>query len=147
MAWERGIITIIAATLENLARIFKRLSLGHLTDYFSTRQNTPDMFSMLSTHETNQLGIRDYQQGRHDELTLGVSHTYGRQKPGKQRAGYGAPEFDIPRRRNYFLQNFIRKPICFKNQRIQQHLILCKNEVTACKFLLVNKVQPWLFQL
>ena len=42
------------------------------------------------------------------------------------------------RPRNYFWQTFVR--ICFTNQRIQQQvlLVLREDEVTACKFLLVN---------
>ena len=39
-----------------VARILKELSLGHFTELFH-RENTPDIISMLSIHEMNQLGI------------------------------------------------------------------------------------------
>ena len=44
------------------------------------------------------------------------------------------------RPRNYFWQAFVRKRICFTNKRIQTTSTtrFSKNEVTTCKFLLVN---------
>ena len=77
-----------------MARILKKLSLGHLTEVFQREKITPDIIFMLSTHEMNQLGItsRVYMMNFRLECS-----TYGRQKPEKQRVGFGAPEFDIPK--------------------------------------------------
>ena len=46
----------MAATMDRLdvmARILKELSLGHLTELFHGEKITPDIISMLSTHEMN----------------------------------------------------------------------------------------------
>ena len=80
--------------MDVMARILKKLSLGHLTEVFQREKITPDIISMLSTHEMNQLGITS----RVDMMNLRLEcSTYGRQKPEKQRVGCGAPEFDIPK--------------------------------------------------
>ena len=87
----------MAATMDNLdimARILKKNSLGHLTELFHREKITPDIISMLSTHEMNQLGITS----RVDMMNLRFQCcTYGREKPEKNRVGCGAPEFDIPK--------------------------------------------------
>jgi len=83
----------MAATMDRLdvmARILKNL--GHLTELFHREKITPDIISMLSTHEMNQLGITS----RVDMMNLRLQCcTYGRQKPEKKRVGCGAPEFDL----------------------------------------------------
>ena len=38
-------------------RVLKKLGLGHLTEVFQREKITPDIISMLCTHEMNQLGI------------------------------------------------------------------------------------------
>jgi len=87
----------MAATMDRLdvmADILKKLSLGHLTELFHREKITPDIISMLSTHEINQLGITS----RVDMMNLRLKCCiYGRQKPEKKRVGCGAPEFDIPK--------------------------------------------------
>ena len=45
------------ASLDSMAKVLKKLSLGHLTDRFQTEKITPDIICMLSTHEMNVLGI------------------------------------------------------------------------------------------
>ena len=79
----------IVDRLDVMARILKKLSLGHLTELFRREKITPDIISML-THEMNQLGITR----RVDVMNLCLQCcTYGRQKPEKNRVGCGALEF------------------------------------------------------
>ena len=64
--------------LDVMARILKKLNLGHLTELFRGEKITPDIISMLSTHEMNQLGITS----RVDMMNLRVQCCpHGRQKP------------------------------------------------------------------
>ena len=47
----------MAATMDKLdmmARILKKVSLGHLTELFHREKITPDIISKLSTHDMNQ---------------------------------------------------------------------------------------------
>ena len=84
----------MAATMDKLdvmARILKKLSLGSLSELFQREEITPDIVSMLSTNEMNQLAITS----RVDMMNLRLECcTYGRQRPEKNRVGCGAPEFD-----------------------------------------------------
>ena len=82
------------ASLDSMANVLKKLSLGHLTDRFQTEKITPDIICMLSTHEMNVLGITN----KVDMMNLRLECcTYGGHKPKRKRAGCGAPEFDIPK--------------------------------------------------
>ena len=63
--------------LDVMAHILKKLSLGHLTELFHREKITPDIISMLSAHEMNQLG----KTSRVDMMNLRLQCcTYGRQK-------------------------------------------------------------------
>ena len=81
-------------SMVSMAHILKKNNLGHLTELFHREKITPDIISMLSTHDMNQLGITS----RADMMNLRLQCcTYGRQKPENNRVGCGAPEFDIPK--------------------------------------------------
>ena len=69
--------------LDVMARILKKLSLGHLTELFHREKITPDIISMLSTHEMNQLHVGI--TSRVDMMNLHLQCcTYSRQKPEKK---------------------------------------------------------------
>ena len=70
-----------SSKLDVMDRVLKKLRLGHLTEVFQREKITPDIISMLSTHEMNQLGITS----RVDMMNLRLEcTTYGRQKPEKK---------------------------------------------------------------
>ena len=82
------------AASDLMARVLRKLSLGHLTELFQREKITPDIISLLSSHEMNQLGITS----KVDMMKLRLECcTYGRHKPPKKRLECGAPEFDIPK--------------------------------------------------
>ena len=61
--------------LDIMARILKKISFGQLTELFRREKITPDIISMLSTHDMNQLGITS----RADMMNLRLQCcTYGR---------------------------------------------------------------------
>ena len=63
-------------------------------ELFHREKSTPDIISMLSTHEMNKLKITN----RVDITNLRLQCcTYGRQKPEKNRVGCDALDFDIPK--------------------------------------------------
>ena len=83
-----------SSKLDVMDRVLKKLRLGHLTEVFQREKITPDIMSMLSTHEMNQLGITS----RVDMMNLRLEcTTYGLQKPEKKHVVCGAPQFDIPK--------------------------------------------------
>ena len=82
----------MAASLDFMAKVLKKLSLGHLTDRFQTEKITRDTICMLSAHEINGLGISN----KVDMMNLRLECcTYGGHKPKRKPGECGAPEFDI----------------------------------------------------
>ena len=71
-----------------MAHVLKKIGLGHLTELLHWEKSTPDIISMLSAHEMNQLGITS----RLDMMNLCLQCcTYGRQKPEKNCVGCSSP--------------------------------------------------------
>ena len=135
----------MAATMDKLdimARILEKTSLGHLTELFHREKITPDIISMLSAHEMNQLGITS----RVDMMNLRLQCcTYGRQKPEKNRVGCGAPEFNIPKSvlEDQLEEGFTIQEACTDCAQLDHHLSECGWQVNGKLLWGLNwKVRP-----
>jgi len=79
---------------ELMAAILKQHNLGNLVEVFQKEKITPDIVSLLSVCEMNQLGINN----RGDIMKLQMVCTIlGKRKPPKEPLRSGAPTFDIPK--------------------------------------------------
>ena len=95
---------------ELMASILKRHNLGNLIEVFQKEKITPDLVSLLSVSEMNQLGINN----RADTMKLRMECAiHGKQKPQRERPGSGAPAFDIPKSivENHLEEGFMVKEI------------------------------------
>jgi len=100
----------MADKTELMATILKRHNLGNLIKVFQKEKITPDLVSLLSVSEMNQLGINN----RADMMKLRMECAiHGKQKPQRKRLGSGAPEFDIPKSilENHVEEGFMIKEI------------------------------------
>ena len=84
----------MADKLELMAAILKQHNLGNLVEVFQKEKITPDIVSLLSVREMNQLGINN----RGDMMKLRmVCAIHGKRKPPKERLRSGPPTFHIPK--------------------------------------------------
>ena len=74
----------LSGKFDDMAHILKKIGLVHLNELLKAEKITPDIISLLSTNEMNQLGVTS----RADMMNLRIQcRTFSRLKPGKNHVG------------------------------------------------------------